>query len=482
MSNFNLAELSLLKPEIFLACASMLFLVAGVLRRDEKAEGLVAILSLIALAVTGWLVLATPVSAVPVLGGMVIADSFAVLMKLLIVAGLAAAIALAMGQNKGKRMGCFEYPLLVLFAGLGMMLMVSAGNLLGVYVGLEMQSLALYVLAAIRRDDARSSEAGVKYFVLGALASGMLLFGMSLVYGFTGSLEFGKIATAIGPIPSMGVIVGMVFILAGVAFKISAVPFHMWTPDVYEGAPTPVTALFAIVPKLAGMALLIRLVTGPFGGMTEDWQQILCFLAGASMIWASFAALAQTNIKRLMAYSSIGNMGYALMGVAAGSAGGMGGVILYMAIYMVMSAGVFGIILMMRRGGQPLEQIADLAGLSRTRPLAAYALAILLFSMAGIPPMAGFFGKMFVFQAAVASGLVTLAVIGVLTSVIAAYYYIRLIKIMFFDEPVPAWDKEPLSTPALVAGIAVAFILLFILAPGAVLEAGIAAAQPLFVQ
>ncbi len=408
-----------------------------------------------------------------VMNGMFVLDAFAGFAKIIILLGLSAAVMLSVTYLYQERIARFEYPVLILFAGLGMMIMVSADNFLAMYLGLELQSLSLYVLAAIRRDHAKSAEAGIKYFVLGALASGLLLFGISLVYGYTGALSFGSVqasiisAAAISP----ALIVGMVFVLTGIAFKVSAVPFHMWTPDVYEGAPTSVTALFAIVPKVAAIALLLRLLAVPFGPAADDWQQVIWALAAASMIVGAFAALRQENIKRLMAYSSISNMGYAMVGVAAGGAQGMNAVMSYLVIYMVMTAGVFGIILMMRRGEIATDKISDLSGLSRNHPLMAYALAILMFSMAGIPPMAGFFGKLFIFNAAVAEGLYVLAVIGVLSSVVAAYYYLRIIKVMFFDEAVEAFDKDSRLRPArLLVFACIIFVTCFILAPDMLLE------------
>jgi NADH-quinone oxidoreductase subunit N len=308
-------------------------------------------------------------------------------------------------------------------------------------MGLELQSLALYVVAALDRDNARSSEAGLKYFVLGALSSGMLLYGASLIYGFTGSTGFPEIAKAlVSGQSSLGLIFGIVFLIAGLAFKVSAVPFHMWTPDVYEGAPTPVAAFFAAAPKLAAMALFTRAMLTPFPAILPDWQQIVVFISIASMALGAFAAIGQTNIKRLLAYSSIGHMGYALVGLAAGSAEGVRGVIVYMAIYMIMTLGSFACVLAMRRKSGQVEEIADLAGLARTDKTLAFVLAVLMFSLAGIPPLAGFFGKYFVFMAAIKANLITLAVIGVVASVVGAYYYLRIVKIMYFDEPAEAFE------------------------------------------
>ncbi|HEY0901501.1 MAG TPA: NADH-quinone oxidoreductase subunit NuoN [Micavibrio sp.] len=482
MSNFNLAEMSSAMPPVFLAVAGMVLLVVGVLRGNQSTN-LISWAVFCAFALTGAILLGVTWEDQVLFNGMVRVNTFTAFISLLILSGLMGTIALSVSYLHKEMMARFEYPLLVLFSGVGMLVMVSAHNLLTLYIGLELQSLALYVLAAIRRDNAKSSEAGLKYFVLGSLASGMLLFGMSMVYGFAGSLDYAHIATSLQGFEgvSLGFMTGMVFMLVGVAFKISAVPFHMWTPDVYEGAPTSVTAYFAIVPKLAAMAVLMQLLYGPFSGMTPQWQQIIWFLAMASMLWSAFAGLAQGNIKRLMAYSSIGNMGYALLGVLVANEQGASAAILYMIIYMVMAAGVFGIILCMRRGGRSVEAISDLAGLSRTSPLMAYAMAILLFSMAGIPPLAGFFGKLMVFQAAVAGGFYVLAVVGVVTSVIAAYYYLRIIKVMFFDEAGEPMDAQMAFAKRAVVMLSVVFVLLFILKPNMLVDMARHTATALFV-
>ncbi len=373
----------------------------------------------------------------------------------------------------------FELPILMLLATLGMMVMISANDLITLYLGLELQSLALYVVAAIHRDNARSSEAGLKYFVLGALSSGMLLYGASLVYGFTGHTTFGPIAEALADGRSLGLVVGLVFVLAGLAFKISAVPFHMWTPDVYEGAPTPVTAFFASAPKLAAMALIIRVVIDAFAPITADWQQIVTFIAIASMALGSFAAIGQSNIKRLMAYSSIGHMGFALVGLAAGSEQGVQGVIVYIVIYMAMTLGAFACILAMRRDGEMVEEIDSLAGLARTKPATAFLFGAILFSLAGIPPLGGFFAKYYVFLAAVQSGLYALAVIGVVTSVVGAYYYLRIVKIMYFDEPAEAFEPVPVELQT-VLGISGVLVIGFVVIAAPLVNAAGAAAASLF--
>jgi NADH-quinone oxidoreductase subunit N len=363
-----------------------------------------------------------------------------------------------------------------------MLLMVSANNLLSLYVSLELSSLCLYVLAAINRDNLLSTEAGLKYFILGALSSGLLLFGISLVYGYTGTISYAGISGFLETVETMpyGVMVGMVFMLAGLAFKISAVPFHMWTPDVYQGAPTPVTALFAIVPKVAAFAMIIRLIIGPFAMLIAESSQIIMFISFASMMLGAFAGLVQNNVKRLLAYSSIANMGYAMLGLLPGVPEAIASTIIYLTIYMVMLAGVFAVLMSIKRSGKAIENIPDFAGLSKTSPFMAYALTGLLFSMSGIPPLAGFFGKLFVFQAAVAGGFVTLAVIGVLTSVVGAYYYLRLIKVMFFDESVGAVEQNNSTSRHLVAVGSVAFILLFTVMPNQLLDHAMAAALSLF--
>lgn len=483
MNSLSFAELLPVWPELFLALAGMALLVVGVIRGNEGTSSLCwAVMA--AFALSALFVMGLDWERVEVLNGMFVMDSFAGFMKLLILVGLITVLALSVRYLEQEQINRFEYPVLVLFAGIGMMVMVSANSFLSMYVGLELQSLCLYVLAAFNRDHVKSAEAGIKYFILGALASGIMLFGISLLYGFTGSVSFPVIAdTLIAPdvADNMGVIVGLVFVLVGLAFKVSAVPFHMWTPDVYEGAPTSVTALFAVVPKLAAMGLLLRLLFEPFEAVAWQWQQIIWFLSVASMVWAGFAAMAQTNIKRLMAYSSIGHAGYALIGVAAATETGAGAVVVYLMIYMVMTAGAFGIILMMRRDGAAVEQISDLSGLSQHSPLMAYGFAILLFSMAGIPPMAGFFGKILIFEAAVAEGMYFLVVIGVLSSVVAAYYYIRVIKVMFFDEAADPFDKKLVFAKRAVSFVSVLFVLGFIAFPSTLITIGQDVVHSLFV-
>ncbi|MBH68301.1 MAG: NADH-quinone oxidoreductase subunit NuoN [Rhodospirillaceae bacterium] len=456
-------------PEIFLACAGMFLLMLGVFRRRNEADGLVYFGTMISLVAASLLVLFYGGAYdEPVFFGMFTSGAFSQFSKILILLGSVLAVILSYDYMAHDDNKIFEYPVLVLFATLGMMMMVSAGDLIALYIGLELQSLSLYVLAAIKRDNLKSTEAGLKYFVLGALSSGMLLYGASLIYGFAGSTDFLQIARGIeshqGDV-SVGLIVGVVFLISGLAFKVSAVPFHMWTPDVYEGAPTPVTALFAISPKVAAICLFMQVLQGPLMSLVEQWQQIIVLISIASMVLGALAALVQTNIKRLMAYSSIGHMGYAMIGLAAANASGTSGVLIYMAIYLFMTVGTFACILCMQRGGQAVEGISDLAGLSRSHPMMAFALLIFMFSMAGIPPLAGFFGKWFIFLSAVDAGLYALAIIGVVTSVVSAFYYLRIIKIMYFDELSEALDKTMSRNLGVVIFCSMFMIIIFFFIP-----------------
>jgi len=471
-------NLEVVLPELILGGGSMVLLMLGVATRRERGE-LILRLAIILLVLAGIFV-AGREGTTTLFHDSFIVDPFARALKLLTLAGAAVALLMSIDYWRGAGGVKFEFPVLVLLATTGMLMMISANDLIALYVGLELQSLALYVVAAFQRDSARSSEAGLKYFVLGALSSGMLLYGASLVYGFTGSTDFADIAAAVQPSgANIGLIFGLVFLMAGFAFKISAVPFHMWTPDVYEGAPTPVTAFFAAAPKLAAMALTVRVLITAFPAVTAQWQQIVTFLAIASMALGSFAAIGQTNIKRLMAYSSIGQMGYALVGLAAGTTEGVQGVIIYLAIYLAMTLGTFACILAMRRNGRMVEDIDQLSGLSSTSPLMAFLLAMLLFSLAGIPPLAGFFAKFYVFLAAIRVGLYALAVIGVLLSVVGAYYYLRIVKIMYFDAPAERF--EPMDMPlAAVLGITGLFILLYFVYPAPLVAFAGAAAKSLF--
>ncbi len=471
-------DLTAALPELTLAIGAMALLMVGVATRKERAE-LVLGLAVLVLALAGVFVLRST-GTVMLFGDSFIVDPFARAMKLLTLIGAGVTLIMSADYWAGEGRLKFEFPVLVLLATTGMMMMISANDLISLYVGLELQSLALYVVAAFDRRSAKSSEAGLKYFVLGALSSGMLLYGASLIYGFTGSTLFTDIAAAVQPSgANLGLIFGLVFLMAGFAFKISAVPFHMWTPDVYEGAPTPVTAFFAAAPKLAAMALTVRTLFAAFPAVTAEWQQIVTFLALASMALGAFAAIGQRNIKRLMAYSSIGHMGYALVGLAAGTVEGVQGVIIYLAIYLAMTLGTFACILAMKRQGRMVEDIDQLSGLSTTSPMMAFMLAMLLFSLAGIPPLAGFFAKFYVFLAAINAGLYALAVAGVLLSVVGAFYYLRIIKIMYFDAPAPRF--EPMQgILAGVLGVSGLFILLFFLYPSPLVNAAGSAAKSLF--
>lgn len=482
MTEWSWSAAQIVTPEIFLAVAGMLLLVLGAFRGNSSL-GFITLAVTAAFAATIGLIVKSEWTVTSGFGGMIISDQFSAWMKITILGGLIASLVMSYDWLKENSVIRFEFPLLMLFSGIGMMLMTSVTNLMSLYVSLELSSLCLYVLAAIRRDSVQSGEAGIKYFILGALSSGLLLFGISLVYGYTGSVDYDMIASTLqahqGDVP-VGAVLGLVFILAGIAFKISAVPFHMWTPDVYQGAPTPVTAFFAIVPKVAALAMMIRLLAQPFYPLTEDWTQIVSFMCVASMLWGAFAGLAQENIKRLLAYSSIGNMGYALIGVVAGIPEGHAAVILYLTIYMIMTAGTFAMLMALKRNGQVIENISDLAGLSKTSPFIAYSMAALMFSMSGIPPLAGFFSKLFIFQAAVESGHFTIAVIGVLASVVASYYYLRIIKVMFFDEAAAGVDKDASWSRRYVALASIAFILLFCFFPMSLLDQAQAAAGSLF--
>jgi NADH-quinone oxidoreductase subunit N len=472
------AESTTLAPELTLAVGGMVLLMLGVFAGD-KQQPLLTYLTVALLVATGGLVVVT--EGGDSFNGALVIDEFARFVKVLVLGG--AALVLIMGQSflEREKLGRFEFPVLVVFSVLGMMLMASAADFMTLYLGLELQSLALYVLAAFDRDNVRSTEAGLKYFVLGALSSGMMLYGISLIYGFAGTTSFADVAMIVSAgQPPIGLIFGLVFLIAGLAFKVSAVPFHMWTPDVYEGAPTPITAFFSASPKIAAMALFARAMIEAFPAALDQWRQIIIFVSILSMVLGAFAAIGQNNIKRLMAYSSIANMGYVLVGLAAGTAEGVQGVLIYLAIYLVTNIGVFACILAMRRGQYMVETIGDLSGLAQTQPGYAFVFAMLMFSLAGIPPLAGFFAKFYVFLAAVQAGLYALAVIGVVASVVGAYYYVRIVKIIYFDEPAPAFERAmgP-SLAGIITGAGV-FTLFFLLGAGPLITAAGAAAASLF--
>jgi NADH-quinone oxidoreductase subunit N len=483
----TLADIHAVTPEIVLAVGAMALLMVGAFMRNGEAAG----------RVVGWLAIALlGVAAVSLLhpavqamtppsafDGLIVTDGFTRFLKVLILVAAALTLLMTFDDFGRAKLMLFEYPVLVLLATLGMLMMVSANDLMALYLGLELQSLALYVIAAFKRDDVRSSEAGLKYFVLGALSSGMLLYGASMLYGVTGSTGYDAIAAAVkadGMASNVGLIVGLVFVLVGLAFKISAVPFHMWTPDVYQGAPTAVTAFFAGAPKVAAMALLMRFTQAALPTIAAQWQQIIIFLAIASMILGAFAAIGQTSIKRLIAYSSIGHVGFALVALAANNPEGTAGVLIYLAIYVAMTLGTFACLLALRRDGELVDDISQLAGLAKTNLTLASVLALLMFSLAGIPPLAGFWAKWYAFLPAIKAGMYPLAIIGVVTSVIGAFYYLRIIKIMFFDEAQPGFEPiegRVFAVMTLSAVFVAAFVLPFI--GGSVVEAATAAANVL---
>ncbi len=434
-------QLLMTLPEVVLGLGAIVLMLVAAWGGQQSTK-LVSWVSIAVLAGAGIALLGPSSTGGDAFGGLYKADMFAAFSKALIFAAAAVAILIApkfFERTSGDDLRP-EYPVLILLSACGMGMMVSAGDLLSLYVGLELQSLAAYVLASFMRRDTRSAEAGLKYFVLGALASGILLYGISLVYGFSGTTDFGGIAEAYAGPRSMGLLFGLVFVFAGLAFKMSAVPFHMWTPDVYEGAPTPVTAFFASAPKVAAVALAVRVAVDAMGPAIHDWRQIVIFAALASIIFGAVAAIGQNNIKRLLAYSSINNVGFALIGLAAGGESGVASVMYYMAVYIVMTLGSFLIVLqMLDENGEPIETISSLSGMSRTRPGLALALAIFMFSLAGIPPLLGFFAKLQVFVAAVHAGLFAFAVVGAAASAIGAFYYLKIVKTMYFDEPAPAF-------------------------------------------
>lgn len=465
-------------PELVLAALGLAILLVGVMQNRDTTL-LCTMLCIAALIVVGALVLQAPYGVG--YGGLFVNDRFAAFAKILVLFATGLSMILGLDYNDKQRIARFEFPVLMLLSTVGMMVMISAASLMSLYMGLELMSLATYVLCAFARDDVRSSEAGLKYFVLSALASGLLLYGISLAYGFSGSMDFAHLARAIANPAgvSTGLVVGIVFIIAGLAFKLSAVPFHMWTPDVYEGAPTPVTAFMSTAPKVAPFAVLLRCLLVPFAHQLGHWQPIIELVSIASMLLGSFAAIGQTSIKRLMAYSSIAHMGYALIGLAAGTQQGVNGVLIYLVTYVFMSTGTFACIIAMRRRGRALEKIADLSGLAQHDGLLAALFALFMFSMAGVPPFAGFVGKLYVFRAAVDQGLWALAVIGVLTSIVGCYYYLRIIKVIYVDKPVDAFDRRVPSI-SFVGVASGAFTLLFFVFPASVVDAAHAAALVLF--
>ncbi len=471
-------------PELFVVLAALVLLLWGVYHRYQAGFS-ISVVAIFVLAGAALLIARQPQATEELFNGAFIDDSFARFMKMLVLAGSAFAILLSFDYMRRERILRFEYPVLILLSTAGMMLTISANDLISLYLALEFQSLALYVVAAFHRDHLRSTEAGLKYFVLGVLSSGLLLYGSSLVYGYTGVTAFPRIAEAVQMHGvTIGFVFGLAFVLAGLAFKIAAVPFHMWTPDVYEGAPTPVTAYFAAAAKMSAMAMVIRVVLGAFPGATVQWQQIVIAISVGSMALGAFAAIGQQNIKRLLAYSSIGHVGYALIGLAAATpdgagADGISSVLIYLAIYLAMTIGSFACVLGMRIGPVMSESISDLSGISREKPFFAFLFAMLLFSLAGVPPLAGFFAKFYVFNAAVMAHLYWLAVTGVVLSVVSAYYYLRIVKVMYFDEPGASFEPMPTSV-RLTLGISAAFVILFFLSPSSLKAAADVASRSLF--
>ncbi|MDB5510515.1 MAG: proton-translocating NADH-quinone oxidoreductase, chain [Hyphomicrobiales bacterium] len=465
-------------PEIILAVGALVLLMLGAFRAG-RSDWIISELAIGLLGIA-LITLFFPLQGTAIVwDGAFIDDAFARFMKALALIGALVSILLSREYMAREKIDQFEFPVLIVLATVGMLMLISAQSLISLYLGLELMSLALYVVAAFHRDNVRASEAGLKYFVLGALSSGMLLYGASLIYGFAGTVNFTGIATALKGDVSIGVIFGLVFVLAGLAFKMSMVPFHMWTPDVYEGAPTPVTAFFASAPKMAAVAITLRIIITAFPGITAQWQQIIVFISIMSMVIGSFAAIGQTNLKRLMAYSSIGHMGFAMVGLVAGTELGVRGVLIYMAIYLAMTLGTFAAILSMRIGDRYVETIDDLKGLGRTNGWMAFFLAMMMFSLAGIPPLAGFFAKWYVFLAAIQGGFYWLSVIGVLMSVVSTFYYLRIVKVIYFDEPVAAFSpvNREVTGVLVIASLAV---LLFWVYPSPIVNAATAAARSLF--
>ena len=430
--------LKFLIPEIFLSLSTFTLLMVGVFLK--KSFEIVYRLSILVIFSLLLILLTGDKENAKVFNESFLIDEFSLYSKVLILISAFFILLISKRYIADIKNDKFEYPIIILLSILGMFIMVSSNDLILFYLGLELQSLSLYILASIDRDNIKSSEAGIKYFVLSALSSGLLLYGCSLIYGFSGSTNFEQIAIVSKDF-NAGTIFGMVFILVGLAFKISAVPFHMWTPDVYQGSPTSVTSFFSVVPKIAGISIFIKFMYSPFQGLITEWQYILVFMSIASMILGAVAAMSQSNIKRLMAYSSIGHIGYAIAGIAAGSENGFKSTLVYISIYVVMNIGAFSCILLMKRGGKYIEDIDELSGVSKNHPLLSLGLMIILFSLAGIPPLAGFFAKFYVFMAVIESQMYTLAIIGLVTTVVSAFYYIRIIKIMYFDEPKKPFEK-----------------------------------------
>lgn len=475
---FDAMQLIPLVPELLVCISAIVLLMVGAFK-GHKVTTAVSLVAVLVLMGACYLVMQQPQGPVAVFHAMFRSDSFTQYAKLLMLFSSLMVLIITVPWLQREETRKFEYPVLFLFAVLGLMLMISANDLLSLYVALELASLSLYVMAAFDRDNVRASEAGLKYFVLGSLASGMMLFGSSLIYGFAGTTNFEVLSELLlqnSELPlSAGLIVGLVMLAVGFCFKISAVPFHMWTPDVYEGAPTPVVTFFAVAPKIAALILFTRVLMQPFESMLPQWQQVIWFASVASMLVGAFGALRQTNIKRLLAYSSIGHVGYALVGLTAGTAAGAQSMLIYLSLYIFMSIGAFGFVMLMKRDDTPVEDIAELGGLSKTSPRSALFMAIMMFSMAGIPPLAGFFGKMYVFLAALEQQLYGLVIVGLLSSVIAAYYYLKVVKVMYFDEAKDSFDGRATASSRVVLGLCALVTVLFFVTPTPLIDATAAA-------
>ena len=453
-----------LLPEIIIFLGACSLLILGLFVKKINVINNVSIL-LIIIAIS--LIVLQPVQSI--LQNSFIVDEFSKVFKIMILIGSFTCLVMFNSSKDDLNINIYEFPILILFSSIGMLIMVSSNDLLSMFVGLELQSLSLYVLASLNRNSLLSSEAGIKYFILGALSSGLLLFGISYIYGFTGNTNFNLIAVNYNS-ESLGLLIGIVFVCAGLAFKVSAVPFHMWTPDVYQGAPTPITGFFALAPKIAAMGLLVRFLFNSFGEIYSDWQQIIIFISIASMVLAAFAAIAQTNIKRLMAYSSIGHIGYALIGIACVSNEGLRSLLVYLMIYLVMNIAVFSFILSMKRKDEYFENISDLSGLYKNHPFASVMISLTMFSLAGIPPLAGFFGKFYIFMSAIESNMFALSIIGVLASVVGAFYYLRIVKIIYFDEPQEKFDGLSIRSLSLLFYPSSILITLFCIYPSPVIN------------
>ena len=461
-------NIDFISPEIFISLAIMFLLILGVFKK--KSSDLIHYLSIISLLITGILILNNPSDTIITLfSGSFIIDNLSSFMKSLTILGGATILLISKKFLELSKIFLIEYPILILSSILGMMVMISSNDLIVFYIGLELQSLALYVLASFNRDQLKSSESGLKYFVLSALSSGLLLYGCSLIYGFSGSTNFDVIANTISS-SHYGLTFGIVFILVGLSFKISAVPFHMWAPDVYEGSPTPVTLFFSVVPKIAALTVFIRFLYIPFINMIDQWQPILIFISIASMIFGAVAAIGQKNLKRLIAYSSIGHIGYALAGLSVGTNEGLQSSIVYISIYIVMNLGFFSCLLMMKKNDFYFETIDDLSGLSKNHPVLSVCFMIILFSLAGIPPLAGFFAKFYIFKSVIEQSMYFLAIVGLLSTVVAAFYYLRIIKVIYFDEPKEKYDTDHSIWLKISLTFSTLLILLYFTFPSKLLE------------